>query len=90
MVCFPVSSGSSIYILNMGVYRDKHRNDYLENSRIILLTSIRYQVPLRFYCNYKSNLYRRYVGLYCIWEIIKILMKSIRLQSKHYLTKHNF
>ena len=37
MACFPGSSGSPIYILNEGSYRDKHGNSYFGPSRVILL-----------------------------------------------------
>lgn len=37
MACFPGSSGSPIYILNEGGYRDKHGNSYFGPSRVILL-----------------------------------------------------
>ena len=37
MACFPGSSGSPIYILIEGSYRDKHGNTYFGNSRIMLL-----------------------------------------------------
>lgn len=37
MACFPGSSGSPIYILNEGGYRDKHGNSYLGTSRVLLL-----------------------------------------------------
>lgn len=37
MSCFPGSSGSSIYILNEGGYKDKNGNTFLGNSRVILL-----------------------------------------------------
>lgn len=37
MACFPGSSGSPIYILNEGGYRNKHGNYYLGSSRVILL-----------------------------------------------------
>lgn len=37
MACFPGSSGSPIYILNEGGYRDKHGNSYFGTSRVILL-----------------------------------------------------
>lgn len=37
MACFPGSSGSPIYILNEGGYRDKHGNAYFGPSRVILL-----------------------------------------------------
>ena len=37
MACFPGSSGSPIYILNEGSYRDKHGNSYLGSSRVMLL-----------------------------------------------------
>lgn len=37
MACFPGSSGSPIYILNEGGYRDRHGNVYFGNSRVILL-----------------------------------------------------
>ena len=37
MACFPGSSGSPIYILNEGSYRDKHGNSYFGSSRVMLL-----------------------------------------------------
>lgn len=37
MACFPGSSGSPIYILNEGGYRDKKGNTFLGTSRILLL-----------------------------------------------------
>lgn len=37
MACFPGSSGSPIYILNEGGYRDKHGNLYVGASRVMLL-----------------------------------------------------
>lgn len=37
MACFPGSSGSPIYILNEGGYKDKKGNTYLGQSRVILL-----------------------------------------------------
>lgn len=37
MACFPGSSGSPIYILNEGGYRDKKGNTYLGKSRLMLL-----------------------------------------------------
>ncbi|MBO5068687.1 MAG: serine protease [Clostridia bacterium] len=37
MACFPGSSGSPIYILNEGSYRDKKGNTYFGNSRVILI-----------------------------------------------------
>jgi len=37
MACFPGSSGSPIYILNEGGYRDKKGNTYLGQSRIVLI-----------------------------------------------------
>lgn len=37
MACFPGSSGSPIYILNEGGYRDKKGNTYLGQSRVILI-----------------------------------------------------
>lgn len=37
MACFPGSSGSPIYILNEGGYKDKKGNTYLGASRIMLL-----------------------------------------------------
>lgn len=37
MACFPGSSGSPIYILNEGGYKDKKGNTYLGASRILLL-----------------------------------------------------
>ena len=37
MACFPGSSGSPIYILNEGGYRDKRGNSYFGKSRVLLL-----------------------------------------------------
>ena len=37
MACFPGSSGSPIFILNEGGYRDKRGNSYFGRSRILLL-----------------------------------------------------
>ena len=37
MACFPGSSGSPIYILNEGGYRDKKGNTYLGSSRLFLI-----------------------------------------------------
>ncbi len=37
MACFPGSSGSPIYILNEGAYRDKRGNSYFGKSRIYLI-----------------------------------------------------
>ena len=37
MACFPGSSGSPIFILNEGGYRDKRGNSYFGTSRILLL-----------------------------------------------------
>jgi hypothetical protein len=40
MACFPGSSGSPVFILNEGGYRDKKGNTYLGRSRIILLGTL--------------------------------------------------
>lgn len=37
MACFPGSSGSPVYVLNEGSYRDKHGNAYFGPSRVLLL-----------------------------------------------------
>ena len=38
--CFPGSSGSPVFLLNEGGYRDKHGNTYLGQSRIYLLGTL--------------------------------------------------
>lgn len=44
MACFPGSSGSPIYLLNEGGYRDKNGNSYFGPSRILLM-GILYAAP---------------------------------------------
>ena len=37
IACFPGSSGSPVYILNEGGYKDKHNTTYLGSTRVVLL-----------------------------------------------------